>query len=63
MSHLQFVDRSNHVDTVVYNVGDRGVYLAVEGHQAEVTQFNLTGSLQKRRISDKRYPKGFFSNA
>ena len=44
-SYLQFVHRSNHVDTIVYNVGDGGVDLAVQSQETKVTQVNLSGGL------------------
>ena len=36
--HLQFVDRCNHVDTIVYDVGDGWVDLTVQGQHTQVTQ-------------------------
>ena len=44
-SYLQFVHRCNHVDTIVYNVGDGGVDLTVQSQETKVTQVNLSGCL------------------
>ena len=44
-SYLQFVHRCNHVDTIVYNVGDGGVDLTVQSQETKVTQVNLSGGL------------------
>ena len=43
--HLWFVDGCNHVDTIVYDVGDGGVDLTVQSQQTQVTQVNFSEGL------------------
>ena len=45
-SHLELVDGSDHVDSVVHDVGDGGVHLAVERHQPQRGQLQVTRSLE-----------------
>ena len=46
LTHLQLVDRSYNVDTIVDDVGDGGVDLTVECQQSKATQIKHSGSLQ-----------------